>query len=128
MSSKDKVYKTCEMCVGHGWVEVGPECDKPASMCCGGCYRKEKCDECNGSGKEKIAKTYYILFGEEAVSMAEKNATATEIRQAYEDGDIMYDTFKFEEGVSSIGELLSSFMGWYDYAFVSEQEYNILNF
>jgi hypothetical protein len=75
-----------------------------------------------------MGKTWYILFGEEAVSMAERNATAEEIRQAYEDGDILYETFKFEDGVSNIGELLSSFMGWYDYAFISEEEYNILNF
>jgi hypothetical protein len=75
-----------------------------------------------------MAKVQYILFGEEAVSMAEKNATATEIREAYESGDILYDTLKFEKGVTEVADVLSAFMGWYDYAFVSEEEYNILNF
>ena len=45
------IMRTCNECDGRGYVEVGPECDRPASMCCGGCYSKEKCDECDGTGK-----------------------------------------------------------------------------
>jgi len=119
--------KKCSECYGNGYVDVGPECDKPASMCCGGCYRKEKCDNCNGTGKEKDTDTTFIVFGEEAVRLFEQGESAASVRQAYEDGDIRYDTFKYKQGVSTIGGLLSSFMGWYDYAIISEDEYNILN-
>tara|TARA_R110000772_G_scaffold51709_5_gene118597 strand:+ start:1207 stop:1473 length:267 start_codon:yes stop_codon:yes gene_type:complete len=38
----------CEGCNGEGSIEIGPECDQVASMCCGGCYREELCKECNG--------------------------------------------------------------------------------
>jgi hypothetical protein len=43
--------KECDECYGSGTYEVGPECMKPASMCCGGCYVTVKCDKCNGNGK-----------------------------------------------------------------------------
>jgi len=43
----------CEDCYGQGHVMIGPECDLPASMCCGGCYKKVECDKCNGKGYEK---------------------------------------------------------------------------
>lgn len=34
----------------NGVVEIGPECSVLASDCCGGCYREEKCETCDGSG------------------------------------------------------------------------------
>ena len=40
----------CEECNGEGRIEIGPECDRVASMCCGGCYREESCEECHGEG------------------------------------------------------------------------------
>lgn len=43
----------CEECSGLGYVEIGPECDKPASMCCGGCYVKVECEKCEGNGYKK---------------------------------------------------------------------------
>lgn len=43
----------CEDCDGQGYVMIGPDCDLPASMCCGGCYKKVECDKCNGKGYEK---------------------------------------------------------------------------
>ncbi len=43
----------CEDCYGQGYVMIGPDCDRPASMCCGGCYKKVECDKCNGKGYEK---------------------------------------------------------------------------
>lgn len=49
----EKVYISieCEECDGEGIIEIGPECSRPASLCCGGCYREERCEECNGEGK-----------------------------------------------------------------------------
>lgn len=41
----------CEECDGEGFIEIGPECSYPASMCCGGCYRNVQCEHCDGSGK-----------------------------------------------------------------------------
>jgi len=43
----------CNECDGQGYVMIGPDCSLPASMCCGGCYKKVECDECNGKGYEK---------------------------------------------------------------------------
>ncbi len=34
----------CQECYGEGYVEVGPICSKPASMCCGGCYQRVECE------------------------------------------------------------------------------------
>lgn len=47
-----KVWVTieCIECGGEGKIEVGPECGMPASQCCGGCYKSETCDTCDGSG------------------------------------------------------------------------------
>ena len=44
----------CKECFGSGYYEIGPECDKPASMCCGGCYKKVKCEKCNGTGMNDL--------------------------------------------------------------------------
>jgi len=44
----------CKECFGSGYYEVGPECDRVASMCCGGCYKKVKCQTCNGTGEMKM--------------------------------------------------------------------------
>lgn len=37
-------FNVCENCGGEGYVESGPECDLPASMCCGGCTKKVECE------------------------------------------------------------------------------------
>jgi len=44
---------TCPECNGEGFNEWGPECSKPASMCCGGCYKTIECDKCS-SGEASI--------------------------------------------------------------------------
>lgn len=36
----------CPDCNGDGFHEIGPECGMAASMCCGGCYKREQCTEC----------------------------------------------------------------------------------
>ena len=64
--------KECNECYGAGTYEMGPECDKPASMCCGGCYVTVKCDRCNGSGKVieypfEEGDTYYTIEDEDIV-------------------------------------------------------------
>lgn len=38
----------CSNCDGSGIVEMGPQCDKPSSMCCGGCVQDTTCEICNG--------------------------------------------------------------------------------
>lgn len=43
----------CEDC-DEGFQEYGPVCNKPASMCCGGCFEKVKCEECDGSGEKEV--------------------------------------------------------------------------
>ena len=45
-----KDLNTCKGCDGSGKQEIGPKCDKPASMCCGGCYEEFECDICEGAG------------------------------------------------------------------------------
>lgn len=47
------MYVICEECKGSGAVEIGPVCDMPASMCCGGCTKLYECENCNGSGYEE---------------------------------------------------------------------------
>lgn len=42
----------CEECDGDGYIEIGPECMKPASMCCGGCTKTVECEQCNGTGEQ----------------------------------------------------------------------------
>lgn len=39
----------CDDCKGDGYDEV-IKCTLPASMCCGGCYEKVWCENCNGTG------------------------------------------------------------------------------
>lgn len=39
----------CSNCSGEGFEEV-IECSFPASMCCGGCVKDYKCEECDGVG------------------------------------------------------------------------------
>jgi len=54
----------CSECYGEGKVEVGPQCFKPASECCGGCYETHTCHVCKGD-KE-------ILIDEEDDDMVDK--------------------------------------------------------
>jgi len=42
---------SCPECDGEGHYESGPECSRPASECCGGCYKTYKCETCDGGGK-----------------------------------------------------------------------------
>jgi len=51
----------CKECSGEGYNEVGPECNKPASMCCGGCYKRIECDNCGGSGELEVDFTDWDL-------------------------------------------------------------------
>ena len=39
----------CSDCSGEGFEEM-VVCDLPASMCCGGCTKMYKCEECDGNG------------------------------------------------------------------------------
>lgn len=38
----------CPECDGEGFHEIGPECNSPASQCCGGCYHFVTCTSCDG--------------------------------------------------------------------------------
>lgn len=41
----------CPECNGLGHYQSTYQvCDKPASMCCGGCYSTVDCEDCNGYG------------------------------------------------------------------------------
>jgi hypothetical protein len=67
----------CQECSGKGYVEVGPECSKPASSCCGGCYHNERCESCNGLGEE--TRSYY--FDEESTIAALDYAVSGDYNQ-----------------------------------------------
>jgi hypothetical protein len=45
------VTSDCPECDGEGNHQIGPQCFKPSSDCCGGCYNLESCDACSGTGK-----------------------------------------------------------------------------
>lgn len=41
----------CFECIGEGYIEGStPQCNKPSSVCCGGCYPKYECKLCDGLG------------------------------------------------------------------------------
>ena len=40
----------CSDCSGEGFEDIIGDCDLPASMCCGGCVKTYKCEECDGNG------------------------------------------------------------------------------
>jgi hypothetical protein len=44
------VQVECKICYGDGFEEVSGDCSYPASMCCGGCVKTYKCEECDGLG------------------------------------------------------------------------------
>lgn len=44
----------CEDCEGEGKTWVLQNCGKPTSMCCGGCYEKEECETCRGTGEVEM--------------------------------------------------------------------------
>jgi hypothetical protein len=44
----------CPECDGDGSCEIGPECGRPASNCCGGCYHTEVCKRCSGEGSLEV--------------------------------------------------------------------------
>jgi len=41
----------CRVCDGDGYHEIGPDCNRPASDCCGGCYKTVVCSNCSGTGR-----------------------------------------------------------------------------
>lgn len=48
---ENRLFKLCKDCDGEGTISIGPNCNYPASMCCGGCYDDIECDSCNGRGE-----------------------------------------------------------------------------
>jgi len=44
----------CTGCNGDGTYEDGPDCSRPASDCCGGCFKTKVCDDCSGSGELEV--------------------------------------------------------------------------
>ena len=56
----------CFECGGEGEYEgTYPECSKPASHCCGGCYKKYECETCQGTGelypKDEDHHDYFLM-------------------------------------------------------------------
>ena len=51
----------CGYCSGDGYTEY-ISCNAPVSDCCGGCYKKEICDECDGEGYITIEKSMEDLI------------------------------------------------------------------
>lgn len=50
----------CPNCDGLGHYQSDyPVCDKPASMCCGGCYSTSECEDCDGQGEVTQYGTQY---------------------------------------------------------------------
>ena len=48
----ENIKLECFNCEGDGEHDgTYPECNEPASACCGGCYVKYECETCNGSGE-----------------------------------------------------------------------------
>lgn len=72
----------------------------------------------------KWNKTYF-LFGEEAVYTYEDEGIEAVIQQ-YEDNIITYETFVFDEGVTTAVQLLSAYNGYNNYTTITEEEYNLL--
>lgn len=44
----------CTGCNGDGTYEDGPDCSRPTSDCCGGCFQTKVCDDCSGSGELEV--------------------------------------------------------------------------
>ncbi len=51
----------CKECDGIGFFEYGPDCSKPASECCGGCYKKVECTACEGHTTYSVSFTIQEL-------------------------------------------------------------------
>lgn len=64
-----------------------------------------------------IGTKMYILFGQEASEMYFNGEPVKEILRLAQDGDIRYDLYVFEHGVTNPANLLSYFVGggWKDY-------------
>lgn len=54
MAAEVYIEIECPECEGEGNREIGPECGRPASNCCGGCYHTEICENCSGEGKLEV--------------------------------------------------------------------------
>ena len=55
----------CTGCNGDGTYEDGPDCSRPVSDCCGGCFQTKVCDDCDGSGELEV--DYMVIHDEYAV-------------------------------------------------------------
>jgi hypothetical protein len=77
-----------------------------------------------------IGTKMYILFGQEASEMYFNGEPVEEILRLAQDGDIKYDLYIFENGVTNPANLLSSFVsgGWKDYCVLDNwTDFEILN-
>ena len=58
----------CKTCNGTGRYDTFVECFRPASNCCGGCYKEVDCEICHGKGylvsdyDDEFANTVEILI------------------------------------------------------------------
>ena len=48
------VEMECKSCKGDGFSEE-IKCTQPAWNCCGSCYEKEKCEDCDGLGTYEVS-------------------------------------------------------------------------
>lgn len=72
----------------------------------------------------------YFLFGKEASEMYFNGEPLTEILRAAEDGEIEYDLFIFEQGITNPADLLHFYTqrNWGDYCVIdSKDHFEILN-
>lgn len=71
----------------------------------------------------------YFLFGQEASSMYFNGEPAEDILKKAEDGELEYDLFVFEQGITNPVDLLYyySVRNWSDYAVLEREHFEILN-
>jgi hypothetical protein len=68
----------------------------------------------------------YFLFGSDAVSEFEENGVDG-VLSSYEDNELGYNTYTWVQGESTPQDLLYAFSGMYDFATITEEEFNKLN-
>lgn len=72
---------------------------------------------------DKIA---YFLFGSDAVREFEENGVDSVV-SLYEDNELGYETYTWVQGESTPQDLLYAFSGMWDFATITEEEFNKLN-
>jgi hypothetical protein len=72
-----------------------------------------------------MSKVTYFLFGEQAVD-AYEDGGADLVLELYEENDLSYQLFMFDEGHTSPGSLLYEYSGHTNYIIITEEEYNKL--